>query len=136
MKDPIVLFDGICTFCNGFVNFIIDRNAKKNVYFASLQSEAGQNLLNKLGLSTKELGTIVLIEGQKCYTKSSAILRIIKFLDSLWPWLYGFIIIPPIFRDLIYDIIARNRYKWFGQEQSCRLPTQELRERMLANLRI
>jgi predicted DCC family thiol-disulfide oxidoreductase YuxK len=131
MDYAIVLFDGVCNFCNASVNFIIDRDPKNRIRFAPLQSEAGKKLLQKLNLSTAELDSIVFIEGEKYYIKSAAVLRIAKMLQGFWPLLYGFIAIPPFLRDAVYDIIARNRYNWFGKTETCRIPTPELKKRFL-----
>lgn len=131
MNSPIVLFDGICNFCNASVNFIIDRDPKKQIRFAPLQSEAGQRLLQKFNLSPIDLSTLILVEGETYYTKSTAALRIARMLKGFWSSLYGFIVIPSFIRDGIYDVIARNRYNWFGKMEVCRVPTDELKERFL-----
>jgi predicted DCC family thiol-disulfide oxidoreductase YuxK len=131
MEEAIVLFDGVCNFCNASVNFVIDRDPEKRIRFAPLQSEVGQRLLKKFNLSPTALDTLILVEGEKCYTRSTAALRIAKRLKGLWPLLYLFILIPPFIRDAVYDFIARNRYKWFGKTEACRVPTPELKERFL-----
>ncbi len=131
MDQAIVLFDGVCNFCNAGINFVMDRDPEKRIRFAPLQSEAGQRLLKKFNLSPTALDTLILIEGEKSYTKSAAALRIAKRLQGLWPLLYIFIVVPPFIRDAVYDFIARNRYKWFGKTEACRVPTPELKERFL-----
>ncbi|MBK8552890.1 MAG: thiol-disulfide oxidoreductase DCC family protein [Ignavibacteria bacterium] len=131
MKSKIILFDGICNLCNSSVNFIIDHD-KNNIFkFASLQSDAGQTLLNKFKLDTKDFDTIVLIENDKCYVRSGAVLRIVKSFPGIWKLLYLFSIVPSPLRDFLYDILADNRYKWFGKKDSCRVPTPELKEKFL-----
>lgn len=127
----IILFDGVCNLCNSSVNFIIDHD-KKNVFrFASLQSDAGQTLLKKFNLNVKDFNSIILVENDKFYERSSAVLKIVKKFPGLWKLLYLFIIIPPPVRNFVYDIIADNRYKWFGKKESCRVPTPELKEKFL-----
>ena len=132
MEHSILLFDGICNFCNGSVNFIIDHDPQKHFRFASLQSEGGQELLRKFNLPTEDFDSLVLVEGERYFKKSTAGLRIARSLTGLWPLLYALIIIPTPLRDLGYNLIAKNRYKWFGKADSCRMPTPELRERFLS----
>lgn len=127
----IILFDGVCNLCNGTVQFIIKRDKKNQFHFASLQSESGQHLLAKYNLPLNDYNSFVLIEDDKVYTRSLAALRVAKKLKGLWPFLYGFIIVPKFIRDGIYKWIAKNRYKWFGKQDSCMVPTYELRARFL-----
>lgn len=127
----IILFDGICNLCNSSVNFIIDRDIKNVFKFASLQSEPGQQLLNKFILNSTEFNSVILIDGKKFYTKSTAVLKIVKEFSFLWKFIYIFIIVPRPVRNFIYDIIANNRYKWFGKKDSCRIPSPELKEKFL-----
>jgi predicted DCC family thiol-disulfide oxidoreductase YuxK len=131
MEQPIVLFDGVCNLCNSAVQFII-RHDKKNAFmFTSLQSEAGQKLLTQYNFPLDELNSFILIENNIAYTRSTGALKVAKKLNGIWPWLYSFIIIPKIFRDSIYDLFAKNRYKWFGKKDACIIPTQELKARFL-----
>ena len=127
----IILFDGVCNLCNSSVNFIIDHDKKNDFRFASLQSEAGQDLLKKFHLNVKDFDSIILIENGKHYQRSSAVLKIVKKFPGLWKLLYLFIIVPKPLRDFVYDNIADNRYKWFGKKESCRVPTPELKEKFL-----
>ena len=127
----IILFDGVCNLCNGSVNFILDRDKKNRFKFASLQSAEAQELLKAFHLPTDVYESIILIQNGKLRKKSSAILHICRQLDGLWPLLFGFIILPGFMRDFAYDVIAKNRYKWFGRSESCRIPTPELRKRFL-----
>jgi predicted DCC family thiol-disulfide oxidoreductase YuxK len=127
----IILFDGVCNFCNSSVNFIIDRDTTNCFKFGALQSDEGQALLKKHNQSTDSFDTLMLIEGDMFYTLSTAALRIAKKLSSPWPLCYGFIIIPKFLRDPIYNIIAKNRYKMFGMKDTCRLPTSEERAKFL-----
>ena len=131
IKHKIILFDGVCNLCNSSVNFIIDRD-KKNVFkFAALQSDTGRDILNKFSLSTDEFHSVILIDDDKYYKGSTAALKIAKELGLFWGLLYAFIIIPTPARDFFYNIIANNRYRWFGKKDSCRIPTPELKEKFL-----
>jgi len=132
MDQPIILFDGICNLCNSAVQFIIKHDNKKLFRFASLQSETGQKLLSEYDLPLNEMNSFILIENGKAYNRSTAALRVAKKLNGILTWLYGFIIIPKIFRDSIYDWIAANRYKWFGKKEECMIPTPELKARFLS----
>jgi predicted DCC family thiol-disulfide oxidoreductase YuxK len=131
VNGPIVLFDGVCNFCNGSVNFIIDRDAARRFRFASLQSEAGQALLRSFGMRTRDFDTIVLVENGRACTRSSAALRIARQLGGWWSLFTVLFAIPPFLRDAVYDIFASNRYRWFGKAETCRVPTPESRERFL-----
>lgn len=131
-STPVVLFDGACNFCDSTVRFIIDRDPAFNFRFAALQSPSGQRLLQELGLSPADFETIVLVdECARHHTKSTAILRILAGLRWPWPALYGLIALPRPVRDIFYDLFARNRYRWFGRTDSCRVPMPELRKRFL-----
>lgn len=130
-QSPVILFDGVCNLCNSSVQFVIERDKKEQFKFASLQSDYGQEQLKKHNLLDKNIDSIVLIENDKAYIKSTAALRIAKRLGSLYPLAYVFIIVPVFLRNLVYDFVARNRYKWFGKQESCWLPTPELRGRFL-----
>jgi predicted DCC family thiol-disulfide oxidoreductase YuxK len=128
--ESIILFDGVCNLCNSGVQFIIKRDSKYRFKFASLQSETGQMLLNKYGISNK-MDSIIVIENEEVYIKSSAALHISRYLDGYWKYLMIFKVLPPSFRDFFYDILAKNRYKWFGKKDSCMLPTLEMKKRFL-----
>ena len=128
---PVVLFDGVCNLCNATVNFLIDRDPDGVFRFGALQSEAARPLLHRHGLSATELSSVVLIEDGHVYTRSTAALRIARRLPGLWPLLQVFYAVPTPLRDLVYDVIARNRYRWFGKRDACRVPTPDLRARFL-----
>ena len=128
---PIVLFDGVCNFCNYWVNFAIKRDKKKKLRFTPLQGETAKRLLPQYNISSTSLSSVIFIDGNKAYTQSSAAIRICKYLDGGWKLFYGLMIIPKFFRDWIYNIIARNRYKWFGKKDVCMIPTPEMRARFL-----
>src|SRR5213080_2194149 len=125
MISPVILFEGVCNFCNSSINFLM-RHDRNNVFrFAPLQSSTGQSLLTKHGLDQKSFTSFVLIEGEKVFTKSSAVLRLTKHLPWYWKTLQLFRIVPPFIRDAIYDWVAKNRYRWFGKKEVCMVPTQE-----------
>ncbi|HLC83539.1 MAG TPA: thiol-disulfide oxidoreductase DCC family protein [Bacteroidia bacterium] len=127
----IVLFDGICNFCNSSVNKIIKHDKKNRFKFAALQSETGKKLLEKHSLDSSKIDSIILIENDSAFIKSTAILKISKHLSGLYPLAYGFIIIPTFIRNVVYDFIARNRYEWWGKKDSCMVPTAEVREKFI-----
>lgn len=130
-NGPVILFDGICNLCNGAVQFVI-RHDKKGVFrFASLQSDAGQALLAAHHLPQNNFNSFVLIENDEAFTKSTAALKAAKQLNGMIRLLYGFIIVPAFIRDFIYKVIANNRYKWFGKQESCMIPSPELQSRFL-----
>ena len=128
----IVLFDGVCNFCNGSVNFMIGHDTAGYFKFAPLQSETGRALLGKFGIDTTETDSIILVEDDKGYTHSTAALRIARKLDGLWGWFYIFRFVPRPIRDLFYRLFAKYRYRLFGKKDVCMMPTPELRERFLA----
>jgi predicted DCC family thiol-disulfide oxidoreductase YuxK len=125
-----VLFDGVCNVCNYWVQFIIKRDPKAQFKFASLQSEEAQLLL-QAHKQKVTLDSIVLLQDGKVYTESTAILQIFKKLTGMWKLLSVFHIIPKFIRDSFYRWFAKNRYRWFGQQESCMIPTPEVRQRFL-----
>jgi predicted DCC family thiol-disulfide oxidoreductase YuxK len=116
-KTPalLVLFDGSCNLCNYSVRFITRHDKKRRFNFEPLQSDTGKKIIQKHGLNYSELTTIVFIENNVAYTRSSAALHITKYLDGLYPLLYGLLIVPPFIRNFIYDFVSKRRYKWFGK---------------------
>ncbi|ABF87232.1 conserved hypothetical protein [Myxococcus xanthus DK 1622] len=130
--DTVVLFDGVCNLCNGTVLFIIDRDPEARIRFTALQSQRAAALLAPHGVVPKEEpDSFVLLQDGKLYERSTAALRVARMLKGPWRFLYAFIVVPRPLRDLVYRIIARNRYRWFGREAQCRIPTPELRARFL-----
>ena len=127
----ILLFDGYCNFCSSTVQFIFEHEKNSKLYFASLQSDTGIALLKHYQIDPLKTDSLVLIENDQAFIKSSAALRLAKYLKNLYPLLTGFMIIPPFLRNLMYDYIARHRYKWFGKSDSCMLPDKELAKRFL-----
>ncbi|HAV53785.1 MAG TPA: thiol-disulfide oxidoreductase [Aequorivita sp.] len=130
-NHKIILFDGVCNLCNGAVTFIIKRDKKDVFKFAALQSEIGRELTSKFNIDTSKVDSIILIDGEKHYEKSSAALRIAKYLSGAYPLLFGFMVVPKFIRNAVYDYIAKNRYKWFGKKESCMIPTAELKSKFL-----
>lgn len=130
-QKQIILFDGVCNFCNYWVNFIIEHDEKDIFRFASLQSDFAKSYLNKFGYSTKNFDTFILIESDVHFIKSTAALKIAKQLKG-WTKLFSvFIIIPSFLRDPFYNIIAKHRYKIFGRKESCRIPAPEEKAKFL-----
>ena len=131
LPPTIVLFDGVCNLCNGVVRFILRRDPRKTFRFASLQSPVGQQLARDHGIDAANLGTIVLIESDRAYTKSTAALRIARRLAGPVRAMGIFLMIPAAIRDSVYDFVARRRYSWFGRKDACPLPDPALRDRFL-----
>ena len=126
-ESNVVLFDGVCNLCNGFVRFILERDRGGRFRFASLQSDAARRLLG----GDPPAETMILMEGGKTYRKSAGALRIVRRLRFPWPLLYALVAVPHPLRDLVYDWVAGHRYAWFGRRESCLLPAPELRGRFL-----
>jgi predicted DCC family thiol-disulfide oxidoreductase YuxK len=131
MEHPVILFDGVCNYCNGMVNFLIRKDRKEILRFAALQSKAGQELLQQYKLPTTAFDTFILIEQGKVYKRSSAALRLYNKLPWYWKWTQVFWIVPRFLRDAVYNLIARNRYKWFGKKEECMVPTEDVKSRFL-----
>jgi len=130
-QHPVILFDGICNLCNSAVQFVIKRDKKQRFRFASLQSEQGQQVLDEMQYPLTRADSFYLVENGKVFDRSTAALRVVRALQGLWPLLYGFIVVPPFIRDGVYNVIAKNRYRWFGQRNTCMVPTPENRARFL-----
>lgn len=140
MSAPVVLFDGVCNFCNASVDFLLERERDHELRFAALQSDAARDLVHAAGgaalverlVGDGDPSSIALVEDGRVYTESTAALRIAKHLRAPWRWLRIFVIVPRPLRDAVYRWIAKNRYRWFGKSEHCRVPTPELRARFLA----
>ena len=128
---PVILFDGVCNYCNGMVNFLIRKDKQRRFLFAPLQSSAGQELLRQFGLNTTQLDSFIFISDGKAYLRSTAGLKLYNQLPWYWKWTQLFWIVPRVIRDAVYNFIARNRYKWFGKRDQCMVPSAEVRERFL-----
>jgi len=129
--NSIVLFDGVCNFCNDSVNFIIRHDPDGQFTFAPLQSDIGQELRAKYDIAD-DVDSIVLIENERAFMHSAAALRIAKTLGGPIAILYAFIIVPTFIRDFFYKLFARYRYRLFGKKEVCMIPTPEVRERFLS----
>lgn len=138
----VVLFDGVCNFCDASVNFVIEHDREGYFKFAALQSEAGRNLAAEYGLSAKvgavnmaddliPIDSVILVEDGKAYTHSTAALRIAERLGGIWSLFYVFIIVPRPVRDFLYGLFARYRYRIFGRKDQCMLPSPEITARFL-----
>lgn len=131
-NKKIVLFDGVCNLCNDSVLKIIKLDKKNNFVFASLQSELGENILSHIGVDPNKIDSIILYEPNVSYDiKSTAALKIMNDFGGLWSLSKIAWILPVGVRDFFYDIIARNRYKWFGKKEQCMIPTPELKSKFL-----
>lgn len=131
MSESLILFDGVCNLCNGWVDFVIRRDPAKQFHFAALQSEAARRILAVRGFSADEMSGVYLVEPERILTQSGAILRIASRLKGpakLWA---VFWIVPPFLRDAVYRFVARRRTRWFGKRDTCRVPSPEEKERFL-----
>ena len=132
MKDQrVILFDGVCNFCNSAVNFVIKRDKGSKIKFSPIQSSHGQRIIKEHDFHLNDLSSFIFIEKGALYTRSTAALKVCKYLGGAWPIAYGFIIVPKFIRDGIYNLIAKNRYKWFGQKDECMVPTPDIKKRFL-----
>ena len=129
-NSPVVLFDGVCNFCNRMVNFAIRNDKKAKLKFAPLQSETGQRLIREYK-SPLTADTVIFINKGEAYTYANAAIRICRYLD--WParLLYAFIIVPSFISQPLYKWFAKHRYKWFGEKDTCMVPSPEIKERFL-----
>lgn len=133
-QPPIILFDGVCNFCNSAVNFVIKRDKNSVLKFTTLQSGIAHQMLAHQNIPTNDLSSFVFIENEKIYTRSTAALRVCKYLTGMWPLMNGFIIVPKFIRDGIYNWIAKNRYRWFGKKEECMIPSSEIKAKFLNEL--
>ena len=131
LPHPIILFDGVCNFCNTSINFIIRQDKKKVFRFAALQSGAGKEFLEKYNLPKDYLESFILIDKGKVYKSSTAGLRMYNKLPWYWKWLQVFWIVPKFIRDGVYNVIAKNRYKWFGKKEECMIPNEDVKNRFI-----
>lgn len=128
-KHDIILFDGICNFCNGTVNYIISKDKLDKFRFTSLQSDTGKELVKEYQL--EKIDSIVFISAGKLYVKSTAVIKIAQKIGGTFSLLSILLIIPAFLRNLVYDLIAKNRYKWFGVQDVCRIPTEKEKSKFL-----
>lgn len=130
-NKQILLFDGVCNLCNGFVQFVITRDTEEVYSFASLQSDIGQQLLQQYHIAD-DLSSVILIANNKAYTQSDVPLRVGQTLGGLWSIARLGWIVPKFIRDFVYNFIAKNRYRWFGKEETCMLPQPKWKKRFLS----
>lgn len=127
----IVYFDGVCNLCNSAINFLIDQDKRQRLKFASLQSDAGVEILQRFSLPSDDYDSFLFLKEGQLFQKSDAVLEIVKVLGGAWSLMTVFKIIPKSIRDWMYTKVAQNRYQWFGKRNECRLPTPELKARFL-----
>ena len=127
----IIIFDGVCNFCNSAVNFIIKRDHKNVFVFSPMQSQSAQSLIKKHGITDVNFDTFILIKNDVCYFRTNAALEITKDLSGYWYLFNFFRIIPSSIRDYIYNLFAKNRYSIFGKADSCMIPTPETKNKFL-----
>lgn len=127
----IVVFDGLCNFCQGSVNFIIKRDPHKTFTFTAAQSQSGQDIIRKFNVPEVGKDTFLLVKNNMCFFRTNATLEISKDLSGFWNLFYVFKVIPRPIRDYCYDVFAKSRYTLFGKRNSCLIPTQDIKDRFL-----
>ena len=131
ISGPLLLFDGVCNLCDRSVQFVLDHEPGGGIQFASLQSEVGRVALAEHGLDAEAIDSVVFIDQGRARVQSDAALAVAARLDAPWKWLALGRVVPRTIRDGVYDWVARNRYRWFGTRDACRLPTPQTRARFL-----
>lgn len=131
IQNKILLFDGECNLCNSTVQFVIERDNKATIKFASLQSMAGKKIMEENKIPSHYIDSIIYFENNQIYYKSTAALKLFRNLDGLWKLTYVFMIVPNYIRNVVYDFIAKNRRKWFGKAENCWVMTEDLKDRFL-----
>lgn len=126
-QSSVVLFDGVCNFCNGSVQWMIARDKKKRLRFAALQSAAGQKILRRFGLPPEGINSFLFIDNGKLFHRSTAALRVARRLGGVYSFAYLAILVPAALRDAVYNIVATHRYQWFGKRDACIIPTPDVR---------
>ena len=129
---PVLYFDGVCNLCSSSVQFVIDHEAAPELRFASLQSPLAAHILPALGKDPAKLNSVVLVDNGVAYERSTAALRVAVRLKAPWRWMGVFLIVPAVLRDLVYELIAKNRYRMFGKKEACWLPSPALKARFIA----
>ena len=130
-SKSVILFDGVCNFCNASINFVIDHDPDKKFQFASLQSDFGQTILREHSRNLSDFDSVILLQNGQLLIKSEAAFAIAKQLSGAWAGLAIFRILPTVITDFFYELIAKNRYKIFGKTESCRMPTPDIKERFI-----
>lgn len=134
MIQPLLVFDGVCNLCNASVDFIIKHDPDKRIKFVAAQTERGRRVLDSLGIDSESFDSVLFVENDRVHIKSTAVLRVAGHLAGAWRWLTLLLLIPKPIRDRVYGLIARNRHRWFGQRDTCRLPTQDFQDRFLQSI--
>jgi predicted DCC family thiol-disulfide oxidoreductase YuxK len=129
---PVLFFDGVCNLCSASVQFIIGHETAPTIRFASLQSDLAQQTLPPLGVDPSRLESLVFVEDGVASTKSTAALRVARYLNTPWRWMAAFVVVPRVVRDVVYDLVAASRYRLFGKKDACWLPSPALKARFLA----
>lgn len=130
-EKAIILFDGICNLCNGAVQFIIKHDPKAYFKFSALQSEFSKDYFQKHRKNEERMGSLILLEHGKVYHQSTAVLKIVRHLSGGWKFFACFLVVPRFIRDWVYEIIAKNRYQWFGRREKCMVPEPGVQDRFL-----
>jgi predicted DCC family thiol-disulfide oxidoreductase YuxK len=132
INKKIILFDGVCNLCNRSIQFIIKHDTKDEFRFATLQGEIGKSLIKDRNIDTSKVDSIILIEpGVAYYIKSTAALKIGHSFGGIWKIISVLNLIPSRLRNIVYDFVARNRYKWYGKKDHCMVPTLEIKAKFL-----
>ena len=131
MYRNLILFDGVCNFCNTAVNTVIEIDDRKTFKFAAIQSKLGQQLYHQHGLDPVDIQTLMFVDGDMILTKSDAVLAVLARLDGGWQLLAGFRAMPQPLRDWAYTEFARQRFVLFGRQETCMVPTPEVQERFI-----
>ena len=131
-NKKIILFDGVCNLCNSSVQFVIQHDEKDIFRFVALQSDLGKEIIKHIGIDATKIDSIILYEpGIAYYYKSNAAIKIAETLGEFLSMIWIFKILPLSIRDLVYDYIAKNRYKWYGKKENCMIPTPEIQSKFL-----
>lgn len=128
---PVILFDGVCNLCNGWVRFVVRHDPTGILRFAAQQSSIGQALIQKHLSGSQQLSSVILLAGNTVYTESTAILEICARLAPPWSWIAVLRVIPRRLRDICYRFIVRHRYQWFGRTDTCQVPSADTRSRFI-----
>ena len=131
VREPLILFDGVCNLCNAWVRFVIRRDPTGIFRFAAQQSPIGQTIIEEHLTGASQLSSVILIEDNAIYLESDAVLRILARLAPPWSWITFFRIVPRRVRDACYRFIAKHRYRWFGRTEVCQVPSADLRSRFI-----
>ncbi len=131
MTHSVIVFDGVCVLCNGWVRFLLSRDRANRYKFASMQSEVGRKLLVDNGLDPDDPVSFLLLEAGRPYSDSNAIIRVLQSLGGVWSLAVIFKVVPNALRDRAYRALARNRYRLFGKHEACLVPAADVADRFL-----